>query len=384
MKKFKMVQVGVVVALVVTMTLGYVGWAGASNFFTGLGDLSGGVFESSAWGVSGDGLTVVGYSVSSNGKEAFRWTKTGGMVGMGDALSGPPYWNVAGGASYDGSVIAGSSWYARRAWRWTQATGMQSIGQLGGGFSDGGAISQNGSVLAGSSDYVSSKTHAFRWTAATGMVSLGDLMGGSARSSANGISGDGSIVVGFSESASGWQAFRWTQATSMVGLGDLEGGSFASRACGISNNGAVIVGYGNSASGQEAFRYTAGSGMVGLGDLGGGSFSSYAKDASADGAIIVGSGNTDIGQEAFIWDAVHGMRNLEWVLTNEYGLDLTGWTLKEAVISDDGLTFAGWGTNPSGQTEAWSAHVVPLPPAAFLFGSGMVALAFLKRRCRRS
>ena len=172
MNKFKMVQVGMVVALVVVMGLGDVGSAAASNFFTGLGDLAGGSFESSALGVSGDGLTVVGYSKSTNGKEAFRWTQTGGMVTMG-----PLYWNVAAGASYDGSVIAGADWTTRRGWRWTAGTGMLSIGDLGGNYSDSGAISQNGSVLAGSSDYVSGKTHAFRWTQATGMVSLGDLNG---------------------------------------------------------------------------------------------------------------------------------------------------------------------------------------------------------------
>ncbi len=33
------------------------------------------------------------------------------------------------------------------------------------------------------------------------------------------------------------------------------------------------------------------------------------------------------GDEAFIWNSSQGMRSLKQVLTNDYGLNLTGWTL---------------------------------------------------------
>ena len=57
--------------------------------FSGLGDLSGGSsFTSFARGVSADGTVVVGRSISVNGFEAFRWTQTDGMVGLGDLPSG--------------------------------------------------------------------------------------------------------------------------------------------------------------------------------------------------------------------------------------------------------------------------------------------------------
>ncbi len=101
---------------------------------------------------------------------------------------------------------------------------------------------------------------------------VGDLPGGAFGSRANGISADGSVVVGFGFSALGQEAFRWTAAGGMVGLGDLPGGDFQSIAKGASADGAVIVGYGESALGQEAFRWTEAGGMVGLGDLPGGSF----------------------------------------------------------------------------------------------------------------
>jgi probable HAF family extracellular repeat protein len=45
----------------------------AQASFQGLGDLPGGDFFSSAHGVSPDDSVVVGYSITANGFEAFRW-----------------------------------------------------------------------------------------------------------------------------------------------------------------------------------------------------------------------------------------------------------------------------------------------------------------------
>ena len=50
-----------------------------------------------------------------------------------------------------------------------------------------------------------------------------------------------------------------------IPLGDLPGGAFISAANGVSADGAVVVGFSNSASGGEAFRWTSGGGLVGLG-----------------------------------------------------------------------------------------------------------------------
>jgi hypothetical protein len=110
--------------------------------------------------------------------------------------------------------------------------------------------------------------------------------------------------------------------------------------------------------------------MVGLGDLTGGSFSSQAVGISADGSTVVGQGSSASGNAAFLWDATNGMRELDQILANEFGLDLTGWTLHEAYgISDDGRTIVGYGTNPSGYGEAWLA-TIPEPGTGLLLMTG--------------
>jgi probable HAF family extracellular repeat protein len=263
---------------------------------------------------------------------------------------------------------------------------MVALGDLSGGTlqSDAFGISFDGSVVVGMGNSASGN-EAFRWTSGGGMVGLGDLPAGIFDSRALNVSADGLVIVGRSESALGDdEAFRWTAADGMVGLGDLAGGAFDSVALGLSADGSVIVGRGVSASGGEAFRWTAAAGVVGLGALTEGNFYSEARDASADGSVIVGStGATRSDLEPFIWDAVKGMRSLQDQLVDVYGLDLSGWELLEARgISDDGRTITGFGTNPSGDREAWIA-TIPEPSTALLLALGLVGIAAGRRRYAR-
>ena len=107
---------------------------------------------------------------------------------------------------------------------------------------------------------------------------------------------DGSVVVGSSSSASGYEAFRWTKATGMVGLGDLPGGEFRSDANSLSIDGSVVVGVGSSTSGPEVFRWTDATGMVGLGLHG------LAVANSADGKVILAIASNGSNKSVVIWD----------------------------------------------------------------------------------
>ena len=75
---------------------------------------------------------------------------------------------------------------------------------------------------------------------AASFTNLGDLHGGDFRSRGLGISGDGDVAVGLSESALATpfqEAFRWTQGGGMIGLGDLAGDDFNSQSRGVSGDG---------------------------------------------------------------------------------------------------------------------------------------------------
>jgi len=141
--------------------------------------------RSTAYAISGDGSVAVGQSSSNEGTfpEAFRWTEAGGMVGLGFEVGGETHFEtIARVVSRDGTVIAGTS---------------------------------RSSTLEGDSLY-----HIFIWTEATGMV---QIYSNSSAPEVNGMSADGSVIVGRIRRTSGgredfdsWQApFRWSEASGM-------------------------------------------------------------------------------------------------------------------------------------------------------------------------
>jgi probable HAF family extracellular repeat protein len=239
------------------------------------------------------------------------------------------------------------------------------------------AVSGDGSAVAGWGA-LPYGPQAFRWTETGGMLGLGYLPGGDLESRARAISADGGSVVGEASSANGFEeAFLWSEAAGIVGLCDLPGGMFSSLAFDVSADGSVVVGRGANAAGFEAFLWTEAGGMVGLGDLPGGGHDSDARAVSDDGKRVVGraDGNVSPAPRAFLWTPDDGMRLLQQVLVEDYGLDLTGWTLREATdISADGNTIVGWGINPAGLTEAWVA-AIPEPSTAPLLALGLALLA---------
>jgi probable HAF family extracellular repeat protein len=126
-------------------------------------------------------------------------------------------------------------------------------------------VNADGSVIVGwSNDAALSVSRAFRWTAATGMVSLGNLPGGD-ECVANGANADGSEVVGSdyvvdAQWNSTQTAWRWTAATGMVSLGQLPGGQ-ASEALAVSPDGQLIVGWAEQSGSSHAFVWDASHGM---------------------------------------------------------------------------------------------------------------------------
>ena len=188
---------------------------------------------------------------------------------------------------------------------------------------------------------------------AASFTPLGHLAGGGFDGEAAGVSADGSVVVGYSDTTSGFEAFRWTSA-GMEGLGHLAGGGLYSEAAGVSADGSVVVGNSDTTSGFEAFRWTS-AGMEGLGYLAGGGSDGEALGVSADGSVVVGYSDTASVDEAFRWTSAGGMQSVASILADK-GVELTGWSLEGATgVSADGYTIVGYGLNPAGDYEAWVA-----------------------------
>ncbi len=86
------------------------------------------------------------------------------------------------------------------------------------------------------------------------------------------------------------------------------------------------------------------------------------------------------GGGAFIWDPQNSVRKLQDLLIDEFGLDLAGWQLGNAMsVSADGRTIVGDGFNPSGNPEAGIA-VIPDPSTALLLATGLGVLGVGRRR----
>ena len=232
--------------------------------FVSLGALSGRPDgNSSASALSRDGSVIVGQSATANGEvEAFRWTATTGMTGLGFATSSNRF-SWALDVTPDGSTVVGASNgtnFNLHHFRWTPEAGMVTLNELPNTlYSKPEAVSDDGRVVVGSASIGSPQGSAYRWSESGGMKLL-RVAPGDAKEIARDVSGDGSIVVGNAE----FGAFIWDPLHGMRSLRDLLiseyglGAELAGWSLGsadaISSDGRAIVGGGTNHAGQyEAF-----------------------------------------------------------------------------------------------------------------------------------
>ncbi len=257
--------------------------------------------------VSADGSVVAGGYVGLTPiddiycYQPFRWTSENGFVCIGDGREGE-----VRALSPDGTA-AYAAFQERLLHRWTLDMGWQPIVPAGGSY----------------------------WFLPEGLTPFIPFFAVAAEAPGLGCGAGGS---------EGGVLFDLEQGN-VEFLGNIPDDGTHSYACGISANGSVVVGYGCRQSQVcQAYRWSRETGVVPLDDA------SIAYGVSRDGAKIVGEGPSN----AFIWELHHGARSLKEVLETDYGLDLTGWTLRRAIsITPDARTIAGTGRNPEGQTEAW-------------------------------
>lgn len=310
--------------------------------------------------VTPDGTWFAGGSVFGGG--TFRYSTGNGYELIPSAINGIPDIAIGGSPVASSFFDVNGDEYAGY-WTPSGTTLLPGIGgQSGTSVSSSYGCSDDGAVIVGLGWINAGSAHAFKWTQSTGSVDLGSLGGNSSR--ANGVSGDGSVVVGWDEDPTGprrpsyWDANNVEQLLGSIG-----------EAWGVNTDGSVITGDDNG----NCFRWTAATGAVSLGKLRASDpifdvATGYA--VSADGDTIVGSnGNGFFGTpfRAFIWRPGAGMTDLRVLLIalGTTGLDQIALSGAQAV-SADGNTIGG----AAGSFFTQSAFIATIPPSATYYCNG--------------
>jgi uncharacterized membrane protein len=359
----------------------------AGSTFTGVGDLAGGAFNSQVRAATDDGQIAVGSGSVLNtisnaiagGDRPFLWTSTAGI----SELDGPvivtsgTLFETASDITPDGAVIAGrvrtSSEAAARGsaiWRndGKTLTLIPDIAGYGAGRGAANAISGDGTVVYGWSVELAGQGgiwQAYRWTAATGTVGLGFLNASDVESlpAPRGCSADGSVLVGMDLASDGVTsaAFIYKVGVGMRALGTLGGGTWSS-AVAVTPDGGTVFGSGNSARFPlgEYFTWTQGGGMTPIGAGNPYDISSNLGSISTDGQVVAAS--------TYIRNA-NGFMAVDQALAAA-GLDITGWShLVLLGMNHNEKVLYGQGTDPSGNAEGWVATVA----AGYLQGLALPA-----------
>lgn len=335
------------------------------RWFTGVGQLPDGTL-SAAQDISADGKVVCGWVETPSTSQVFRWTRTGGLVGLGAPKDYSRSISI-GGISADGSTIVGiavtPALNSDRGAVWSASAGWATTGKLAGdAFSEAYDCTADGSAVFGIS-CGPSFNRAFKWTRQGGIKAL---FGGEP-SSLTAVSASGAAIVARTQSRGlgvYWDDRRVEPIT-------LQSGQTWAHGYDISADGLTVAGVVQRGRDYFAMRWTASTGIVELPALtaaGGGA----ALGVSADGSIIVGVAPNGQFDEAVLWTANGEIRSIKDLL----GPTLpTGWTLRVAeAVSADGLTITGFGHH-DGQLEGFVAHI-PAP-------ASMVALAVFALMARR-
>ncbi len=331
--------------------------------------------------MSADGSAVVG----TDGTDLYLWT-----------TANPSFTLVANVAAWDADVSNGGAYisatlpdpsnsnYDTPA-RWTASTGTwEFLGSLGGlsGNSIGSAydMSADGAVVVGLGWVGMSTAHAFRWDASSGlMTDLGTLGGFPSSSRADGVSADGSTVVGFdSDVVTGtWRSAVWTSAGEVL-TGCLNPAypiDGPSQGYAASSNGTYVVGESNTGiytpsnwDEMHAFRWDAANGLVDLGTTdvdpwGWGTHNTIPCGVSDDGRTVVGiAGAGFFGQQPFIARQGSPTTFLQTYLVALGVPQASAWYFADIVgLSSDGRTICGNGYNAASVSEPF---FVVLPPLA--------------------
>lgn len=272
----------------------------ASDGMSGIGLLNG---ASPVLGVSGDGRTLVGFSVVAGVTQGFKWTASDGFTALG--LLTRDSMGFAHDANADGSLVVGfaTTVNGQRPRVWTAGGGLEPLFDAPGAAL---AVSADGRFVTGRYG-MNAEQEPLRWTAAS-HGGVGNAPGTDAGTGWD-VNADGRVIVGAAQlvGASDNVAIVWIEGQGTHQLQQwlierfglhLDGWTLA-RAVGVSDDGLVIAGHGqNPAGAVEAWRLELPwlhcpadwdrNGLLGPGDL-----AAFGADWSAGAADFDGDGRVD-------------------------------------------------------------------------------------------
>lgn len=318
-----------------------------------------------------DGATIVGVV----GGRVYRWTEATGLEFLSDSNDQHIF---RAQISSDGTTIVSNTFDpgsgAYGAGYWTEPTSWVPLGGLpwstivDGAISSGWGVSGDGAVVTGFAWVAGARAEAFRWTETTGMVSLGREPDASSR--ATNVSADGSVVVGWYAHPNGnWRPVRWAAPLFEPDL--FLGDDVVGDVNDVASDGSRLVGEVNmGALEATAFFFDDVDGYTDIGTLSGSPFHSSTAISISENGVVVGWSGDVIGGviEAFIWTPTDGIRRLADVLTG-HGVNLGDWRLRTAkAVSADGSVIYGETYNVV--TLEATVFRATLPPYVGIFDDG--------------
>jgi len=270
---------------------------------------------------------------------------------------------------------------------WTDPSVIPAIGSSGGDAAEEYTdIAGTVPIVVGNKRFFATSFYQPFFKSSAGVFDLA-VIPGSTYNAANAVNGDGTVIVGYSQTDSGLGfgnndvAVKWSGDLSgfPVELGYItDDPSFRqSVALGVSGDGTTTVGRSNRGNGygsfvSHPFRHTE---TFEMQDLFGDRFEqAEAVDASFDGNVVVGNRYFgDGGGAPWVWVPWRGARDIELVLTAA-GVDLTRYSLFScSSVSDDGRTVTGnaYSSVSGFQVVTWVA-ILPIDCPADYDGDGFV------------
>jgi probable HAF family extracellular repeat protein len=278
--------------------------------------------------VSRDGKAIVGRMLNGSGAEeaavwqgGTSWQLLGSIVP--DAQPCDLLLSGSFGANDDGRVVVGLAW--------------------------------NGCKVA----------RAFRWEQSTGMVDLGTLTGTSTR--ANGVSGDGRVVIGWEEDRTGPRlGAKWVDGKEE--FIKARNGAPVGEAFGTNRDGSIIVGtncdFSDITPPATGWTWTAKDGVTcfpverprGLPNL---PYSVLMEKTSEDGRVIGGAFSFGLDSEALVWFDGELFFLKDYLRQNGLPDAFDGWINTGFItgVSSDGRTLVGYGAGP----RTFQGYIVVLP-----------------------